>query len=267
MRQIFAILAFTLIAASSTVAAEAPLEAGFAETDVSPTIDAKKPVFIAGFGHDRKALAVHDPIMARAVVLAHEKQKVALVCVDVVGIFLPTVESVRKELRGFDYVLVSSTHNHEGPDTLGLWGASNFTSGVDPDYLKKLEAGIVKAVNDAAAAAKPVTVKIGSLHAPDLLNDSRLPIVKQDELVVIEFTESETSKPHGVLVEWSCHPETLGSKNRQVSADFVYATVKELRQSREMPDRLLYRRGWGTDEFAEGAPEERRRQDPRRRHF
>ena len=158
-----AALALVLISVPSAWTAETPLQAGFAETDVSPTVGGKKAVYIAGFGHDRKATALHDPIMARAVVLAHEKQKIALVCVDVVGLFLPTVENVRAELPGFAYVLVSSTHNHEGPDTLGLWGSNPFVSGADPEYLKKVETGIVKAVKDAEAALKPVTAKIGTV--------------------------------------------------------------------------------------------------------
>src|SRR5262249_42393332 len=98
----------------------ADLSVGFAEADVTPKLDAKKPVFIAGFGHNRKATKVHDPIMARAVVLSDGKQKIALVSVDVVGLFNSVAESVRKQVDGFAYVCVSSTHNHEGPDTLGL---------------------------------------------------------------------------------------------------------------------------------------------------
>jgi hypothetical protein len=226
---------FLVLFSPSFLSAAVPLRAGFAETDVSPDVGGKKPVYMAGFGHDRKAKGLHDPIMARAVVLEHDKQKIALVCVDVVGLFLPLVESVRNDLPGNAYVLVSSTHNHEGPDTLGLWGSSPFTSGVDPEYMKKLEAGIVKAVKDAEAALKPVSVKIGSVRAPELLHDSRLPIVKHDNLVVIEFTDIQTKKPHGVLVQWNCHPETLGSKNTQISADFVYATVKELRKNQGCP--------------------------------
>jgi hypothetical protein len=228
-------ITFGLLSAFSLFGAEPTLRVGFAEVDVSPVIDKKKPVFVAGFGHDRKATELHDPIMARAVVLAAEKRKIAMVCVDVVGLFLPLVESVRKELPDYSYVLVSSTHNHEGPDTLGLWGPSPFSSGVDAGYLKKVEAGIVKAVNDAEAGLKPVSAKIGILNAPDLLNDSRLPIVKQDELVVIEFTNAETAARHGLLIEWSCHPETLGSKNTRISADFVYQTVNDLRKSQGCP--------------------------------
>src|SRR5438105_4236219 len=64
----------------------AALEAGFGEADITPEVD-KKPVYIAGFGKNRKADGVHDPLMARAIVLAHEKVKIAIVSVDLVGLF------------------------------------------------------------------------------------------------------------------------------------------------------------------------------------
>jgi hypothetical protein len=56
-----------------------------------------------------------------------------------VGLYQATVERARSRLPGFTYVLVSSTHNHEGPDTLGLWGPNAVSSGIDPEYLKKVE--------------------------------------------------------------------------------------------------------------------------------
>src|SRR5205807_1409410 len=82
-----------------------PLLAGFAEADITPKLGGK-PVYLAGFGHDRKATDVLDPIAVRAVVLRHGGQTVAVACADVVGLFLPSVERVRKELPGFTYVLV-----------------------------------------------------------------------------------------------------------------------------------------------------------------
>ncbi|MCE9531067.1 MAG: hypothetical protein K8T89_08070 [Planctomycetes bacterium] len=228
------ILAF-LILTSDLQSQEKPLRAGVAEVDVSPKLVEGKPVYVAGFGHNRKATAIHDPIMARAVVLEHDGKKIALVCVDVVGLFHSTAEAVRKEFPDFAYVLVSSTHNHEGPDTLGLWGSNPFVSGVDFAYMKKLEAGVGKAIKDAEAALKPVTARIGTIKAPQLLHDNRLPNCLHDDLVVIEFTRIDTKKRQGVLVQWNCHPETLDSKNTQISADFVTATVKELRKSQECP--------------------------------
>lgn len=210
------------------------LEFGYAEVDVTPGLG-KKPVFLAGFGQNRKATKVHDPIMVRAVVLADGDQKVALVSVDVVGLFLPSVERVREKLPKFRYVLVSATHNHEGPDTLGLWGPTPVQSGIDAEYLKEVEAGCVDAVRKADAARKPAVAKIGTASDPDLVNDTRRPVVKHDELVAVHFRDPMTDAPLGVVVQWNCHPEVLDSKNTEVTADFVHYTVKQVRESQKCP--------------------------------
>src|SRR6478735_4489606 len=139
--------------------ARADLSVGFAEADVTPKLVPDHPVYMAGFRHDRKATKVHDPIVARAVVLSDGKMKIALVSVDVVGLFNAVAESVRKQVYGFAYVCVSSTHNHEGPDTLGLWGKSPFGSGVDKAYLKDLQATIVRIIGEADKARRPATAK------------------------------------------------------------------------------------------------------------
>jgi hypothetical protein len=203
------------------------LEAGFAEADITPKLGGD-PVFMAGFGQNRKATAVHDPLMARAVVLREGGRKLALVSVDLVGYSLPDVVAVRRQLPGFSYVLVSSTHNHEGPDTIGLWGPSPFKSGVDLAFMKRVQEQIIKAVREADVAAGTVTVRLGTACAPELLHDGREPYVKHDELTALQFSD-KTGKPSGIVVQWNCHPETLGSKNTELSADFVGATVAYLR--------------------------------------
>ncbi|HEY1381560.1 MAG TPA: hypothetical protein VGF55_32480 [Gemmataceae bacterium] len=210
------------------------LQAGFGEADITPALIGK-PAYLAGFGPNRKATAALDPLAVRAVVLRHGGKTVAIACADVVGLFLPTVERVRKELAAFDYVLVSSTHNHHGPDTMGLWGPSPFTSGVDADYLRRVERAIVRAVRDAEKGLRPVGARIGSVTAPELLHDSRPPVVKHDELVAIQFRDPATDAAAGIVVQWNCHPETLDSKNTRISADFVGAAVKELKAKYNCP--------------------------------
>jgi hypothetical protein len=211
----------------------ADLSVGFGEVDLTPALGAK-PVFMAGFGTNRVATKVHDPIVGRAVVLADGAKKIALVSVDLVGLFHGNVEAVRQRLAGFDYVLISSTHNHEGPDTLGLWGRSPFTSGVDPDYLARVEAGCVEAVKAADAARKPAAVKIGAAKGPELIHDARLPVVKHDDIVTLQFVGAK-GEPLGILVQWNCHPETLDSKNTELTADYVGDTVKHLQTTHKCP--------------------------------
>lgn len=234
-------LGFLVLASLLLLPADAPpseakndeLLAGFAETDITPRVR-EKTVYLAGFGHNRKASGVHDPLKARAVVFKHGEKKIALVTVDLIGLFHPQIEKVRKQLPGFHYVLVSSTHNHEGPDTLGLWGSSPFKSGVDAAYVAEVEKQIVAAVKSADAACKPVRVRIGAARAPELLHDGREPYIKHDELIALEFRDSD-DKPAGLVVQWNCHPETLGDKNTRISADFVGAAVKALRDKHHCP--------------------------------
>lgn len=234
--RILVLLAAILLALTGSPRAdEAPsLRAGFAESDITPDLKAK-PVYIAGFGKNRKATGVHDPLKARAIVLAHGKVKIAIVSVDLVGLFHASVERVRKKLPGFNYVLVSSTHNHEGPDTLGLWGPGAFSSGVDPAYLGRVEEQIVAAVRQADKNLAAVTARLGTANAPDLLHDGREPYVKHDELVAIQFHDQATKKCAGIVVQWNCHPETLDGRNTQISADFVWATVQYLQATHRAP--------------------------------
>jgi hypothetical protein len=230
--RLFLSLAVCCLTALPVAAGE--LTVGFGEADVTPALG-KKPVYMAGFGHGREARRVHDPIMVRAVVLSDGDAKVALVSVDVVGLFLHSVERVREALPGFKYVLVSATHNHEGPDTLGLWGPNPLKTGVDPEYLKRVEAGCVAAVKAADKARVPAVAKIGAAADANLLHDNRLPVVKLDELVAVRFEEPKTGKAIGVLVQWNCHPEVLDSKNTEVTADFPHYTVKHLKESQGCP--------------------------------
>lgn len=223
-----------VLAITSLLNAADTLSVGFAEVDVTPVIG-KTPVYLAGFGQGRKATRVHDPLMARAVVLGDGRGKIAIVSVDVVGVFLTSVERIRSELPGFQYVLVSATHNHEGPDTLGLWGPNPLVPGLDADYLAKLEAGCVAAVKQASASLKPAVVKIGTAKAPELIRDNRLPEVKHDDLVAIEFLDPKTDAALGTIVQWNCHPEVLDSKNTEITADFVGYAVRKIRERRKAP--------------------------------
>jgi hypothetical protein len=233
---LLAALAFACQSSTDAAPAETPLQVGFAEADITPKVGEKeKPVYMAGFGQNRVATGVHDSLMARVVVLKDGDRKIAIISVDLVGFFQPNVMRIREQLEGFHYVLVSSTHNHEGPDTVGLWGKNPVASGVDKDYIKSVEERIVKAVKDADSAARPVNAMIGVAQAPELLHDGREPYIKHDELVALQFTDAKTNKTAGLVVQWNCHPETLDSKNTQISADFVGYTVEHLKDKHRCP--------------------------------
>lgn len=217
------------------ICGETPLRVGVAETDITPQLADGKPVYIAGYGQNRPAKGVHDPLMARALVLSDGKRVLALAAVDLVGLQYDAVNQIRAALPELDYVLVASTHNHEGPDVLGLWGPSPLKSGVDPDYVSLVVERTVQAIRQAAENLVEVTAAFGTARDPDLVRDSRKPIVKDDIIRVIEFRRSDNNRHHALMVDWSCHPEAMGPRNDQLTADFPHYTVQVLRQRYDCP--------------------------------
>jgi hypothetical protein len=181
------------------------------------------PVWIAGYGREREALGVHDDLFARALVLETDRLRVGIVSVDWVGLLYDRADAIRDAAwvagLGLNQLIVSSTHNHEGPDTMGLWGAGAET-GVDKDYLAWAEERILEALVEAADNTVPVRLVAGSGKTDGLTRDSRRPEVIDESVVALRFDRTDSSGPVAVVVHWSNHPEVLDGDNQLITADF-----------------------------------------------
>jgi hypothetical protein len=152
-----------------------------------------------------------------------------------------------------DYLTVSSTHQHEGPDTLGIWGPDALTTGIDYAYLDFVNAAVADCVDDAAANMEPARVKFATTDSDGLslgldVEDDGLGVgdgkVLQDDdllapatdgrivdsrLSVMQFTT--LGPPHDVLttlVNFASHPESLGSNNTRITSDFPHYARERL---------------------------------------
>jgi hypothetical protein len=204
------------------------LQVGFAAVDITPQLSESRDIWLAGYLPGRRATGVHDPIYARTVVLSDGERTIALTSVDLVGVQLPVVKLVRERLPNIDYILVSSTHSHEGPDVIGIWGPTYIHRGVDEQYLKQVEDGIVDSIQQALKVVQPATASYGTAKNEKLLRDNRLPIVKDPTLRLLKFTSPATKRTIGMLVQWNCHPEAMGAGNKEITADFCAATITAL---------------------------------------
>ena len=212
------------------------LDVGFGEVEITPEVGGKEKVWLAGYSAGRAATGVHDPLMARCVVLKDGEQKIALVSVDLVGLQFPAVQEIRKLTPGFTYLLVSSTHDHEGPDVIGMWGRTQFSYGVNDDYVQAVVKKISQLVKDTAGKlTSDVAVSFGTAEDASLLKDSRLPEAFDAIMRVLVFSKKSSGEKVGLLVQWNSHPESLGSKNTLVTADFPWATVRELKKKYKCP--------------------------------
>ena len=95
---------------------------------------------------------------AVAAVIDDGEHRIGLVALDAIGFFHDQVLAVRRSLPSsarLDYVVVASTHNHSAPDLMGIWGPSDFRSGIDPEYRTAVVAGAAGALLDAVEALTP----------------------------------------------------------------------------------------------------------------
>ncbi len=240
-----------------------PADEGYPGADEGEGDGEFSRVFIAGFQGNRLATGVRgvdeglvgdgDGIDVRALVLDQGEVRVAVLAVDTVGVFRPDVTRLRAALdeagADVDAVIVHALHNHEGPDTMGLWGEGPLVSGYDSSaYGAQWRAAALEATLEATAALQPVTaIRTGSIDASatqpggasNLIRDSRDPWVVDPTVSVLSLV-GEGPEPIATVVNYACHPETLGSLNTLLTADFVHAlrrTVEQGSQWRRAPGR------------------------------
>jgi hypothetical protein len=227
-----ALLALSLAALAGPASAAFFAAAG--KTDITPDL-AQKTYYLAGHGATgRKATAVHDPLYARAVVLSDGSKTIAIVSVDVLGIFRKDVQTIRRELGwtdGNSYLFLAATHTHSAPDTVGLWGPLIGVSGVDRAWHAALLAKIEELVRGLAARVRPAKLQAASveLDPRGLCRDARPPIVIDPDLVALRFVASDGPQI-GTIVRWSCHAEAAGRFGTDVTADFPGAMCRKLEQ-------------------------------------
>lgn len=214
------------------------------------SVNHSEPVFLAGFGNGRAATGYNDRLWARGMVVDGRGGRIAVVALDVVGYFNEEVQTIRALVdpaSEVDYLVVHSTHQHEGPDTIGIWGPDELTSGVDPAYLDFVNQSVANCVDEAAANLEPARLKFATtdsaglslgLDAEDdglgvadgkVLVDDDLISPATDGRIVdsrLSIMQATTFLPPfqvlGTLVNFASHPESLGSNNTLVTSDFPH---------------------------------------------
>jgi len=265
-----------LAAASAALGADPQLRAGFGRASITPVVADSwtdvdgdgvytedvdlyydrnnngrfDAVYMAGFQNPRPAAGVHDELEAVAAVFDDGTTRVGIVAADVVGLSHSFVEKVRnvyaKEL-GLDYVLVHATHNHQGPDTQGIWGRSRLRSGIGEGYLKFLRQQMGTALAQAVRRLEPAEIAIAEIRGRDRqigTVDTRKPEVIDDGLRVAIVTRAGGDDVLGTLLNFGNHVELLWDRNFELTAD-VAGWARRGLDSGLVYDRALYKPGLG----------------------
>ena len=175
------------------------------------------------FGGSRAAMSVKTEIEARAMAFVQGDTTVVIVYIDSVGLILGDMDLIRQQpmLAGLDidHIIVGTTHAHDTPDTIGLWGPTATATGRQPFVLEKLYVEAASAIKEAVETAQPAQMVIASTKlindennpaskTDDFNKDIRDPIIFDPTLTVARFVKaSNPSETIGTLVNWANHPE------------------------------------------------------------
>jgi hypothetical protein len=208
------------------------LRAGADVRAITPSLR-EGPVFLAGFQGDRRATAVNRDLCVRTLALAEDGRPpfVLTVC-DLIGV--PRVDTLTIRAAVADLgadVVVAATHTHSGPDTIGLWGPDETTSGVDDGYLATVRTQVEASIRAAVAALGPARMFAGTGSVEGVIRNYRDPDVLDAQVGVLAFDRPD-GEAIATLVNVGVHPEVLDGGSTVVSPDMAGACCAHLDQRR-----------------------------------
>jgi hypothetical protein len=174
------------------------------------------------FGGGRAAEEVATDVEARAMAFVEGDMTFVIVYNDCIGMLAGDMDAVRNDPRimalNVDHILIGSTHAHDAPDVVGLWGPQVAATGREQFVIDALHEADVAAITEAVQNAVPAEMTIAAtklLNTPGDANsktdqwnkDIRDPVIFDPTLTVAKFTRQADGAIIGTLVNWADHPE------------------------------------------------------------
>lgn len=187
-------------------------------------------IWIAGYANGRAATKVAHPLKVNGIIIKNKTHKIGLLSIDSIGIGYDDVLFIRKLVQKnskskLDHLMIASTHSHQTPDSMGLWGPKAGVSGVDENYMKTIYSKATECIIKANSNLVPANIFYGKINVENediLVDDFRQPIVKDPGIYTVLFKNTKSSKTLGTIVSWASHPETMGGNNQAISPDFPH---------------------------------------------
>ncbi|MCK4830379.1 neutral/alkaline non-lysosomal ceramidase N-terminal domain-containing protein, partial [bacterium] len=215
---------------------DSELRVGTGKIDITP------PAGVAMDGNPRNkgSQGIHDPLYAKVLFLDDGKISIAAITLDLLGLYRENVNSIRSKIEDSlgirkNNILISSSHTHSGPCTLGLF--------CEPDnaWLSVLEDRILNAVHEAKANMEIVQVGAGTGKEGTIGHQRRLKMADGSIRMNWEnFSPEDVIDPAGpidpqvgvikfqrrngalkaIFINHTCHPNILAGENYLFTADY-----------------------------------------------
>ncbi|MBI4617088.1 MAG: hypothetical protein HY720_25975 [Planctomycetes bacterium] len=217
---------------------------------------------IAGFqgiygGVMRAATGIRDDLWSRTILAERDGKFLVIQSNDLVGMLHIDINPVKRRVERelgipFRSIVIASTHDHEGPDPMILWGGH-----IDEVYMAWLRERMFRSIQLAAASRVEVRMKSVTAYPfmgydpntlelktqrnvrdpsfegdfqlrpalfdrPFLQHDGRDPYVRYTPAVALQFTAASNGRTVATFVNWHDHPELQSDRNTLLSSDFPH---------------------------------------------
>lgn len=193
--------------------------AGFGCADITPRLGCR----LTGYSNrPGSATGVHDPLLARALVLERERDRYALIACELLYTSEPTTQAIRDAVQrrlGIppEHVFVAAIHTHSGPDDR------------DPsNWACPLAELVADAVEEASGRLQPARLGsgFGTLYGYSI--NRRWLDRPVDPAVGILRVDDLQGNPLGLVCNFACHGVVMGPDNLLISADWPGQACRNL---------------------------------------
>jgi hypothetical protein len=197
----------------------AEFKAGAASIDVTPL---RLPVLVNGGMLSRSLDAIHSRVHARAIALADGREQLVVVVVDSCMINRELLDEAKKlaaERTGVpaDRMLISATHAHSAPASMGCLGTDP-----DPNYVPFIREKLVEAVAAAHAALEPARIGFAKGNAADFTALRRW-IIRPDRVAEDPFGNKTVRANMHAGADWDAVTGVSGPEDPDLSLISIQA--------------------------------------------
>src|SRR2546430_1340853 len=220
------LVVFTLLFLATEARAE--FRAAVAVRVVTP--DPLLPVS-GGVGPSNPVNRKEGDLTVRALVLADDNTKVAIVSADFLGFPSVLGDQARAKVKGIPprNILIGATHTHSAPDCYGFPDHEGKFA-TDLKYVDLVCNRIADAINEALGKLRPASLKIATGEAKGKIAFNYYAEQLYDPRCHVIQVLGADARPFATLVNYAVHPEVLGPDAGILSPDLVGPLYDRIRE-------------------------------------
>ncbi len=228
LSNVFALLAASLLLLAQVASSASALRAGVARVDLTPPLEMKAALGGYGARMSEPASGVHDAIWAKALVLAQDERKFAVVTADVLA-FPPRFKAALLERLATNaweanQILLLPSHSHTSIDMMALHPGNIFgipQVGIFQKPLFERTADqLAKVIEDAQKDLVPILAASLTTSVTERNRNRRHGGGTNDTDLTVTRIDTTAGRPLAVLVNWTAHPTFMDAEDMMFSGDW-----------------------------------------------